>query len=62
MGNRVESLGEIQVDNIHHSLHISQAGYFVIEDDQVCQALFAFGELHVSNVSRHLQFNMCTPL
>ncbi|KAK4823665.1 LOW QUALITY PROTEIN: hypothetical protein QYF61_005017 [Mycteria americana] len=34
MGNCIESLGEIQVDNVHCVPHINQAGYFVIEGDQ----------------------------
>ena len=44
MGNRIKSLGEIQVHNVHRLPHINQAGYFVIEGNQVCQALFALGE------------------
>jgi len=33
----MESLGEIQVDYVHHSPHINWAGYFITENDQVCQ-------------------------
>ena len=44
VGNCIKSFGEIQVDNVHHSPHINQAGYFVIEGDEVCQAQFALGE------------------
>lgn len=41
MGNRIESLGEIQVNNVHRSPNINKAGYFVIDSDQVCQAQLA---------------------
>jgi len=44
VGNHIESLGEIQVGNVHCSPHISQGGYFVAEGNQVCQAQFALGE------------------
>lgn len=30
--------------NIHCSSHINQAGYFIVEGNQVCQAPFALGE------------------
>lgn len=38
VGNCIESLAEIQVDNVLCSPCINQAGYFVREADQVCQA------------------------
>jgi len=38
VGNRIKSLGEIQVDNVHCLLYINQAIYFVLEGYQVCQA------------------------
>lgn len=45
MGNCVKSLGEVRVDSVYRSPSISQAGDFVVEDDQVCQARFVLGEL-----------------
>lgn len=44
MGSHIKSLGEFQVDNVHHLPHINQASYFVIKGDHVCQAQVALGE------------------
>ncbi|KAK4828650.1 hypothetical protein QYF61_000298 [Mycteria americana] len=44
MGNRIESLGEIQVDNVHRSPHINQAVYFVVKGYEVCQARFTLAQ------------------
>lgn len=44
MGNLTESLGEIRIVNVHLLPLINQAGYFVVEGNQDCQAQSALGE------------------
>lgn len=55
-GNPMKSLGEIQEGSVHRSSHISQDGYFVIEDNHVCQVVFALVEsvLDFPNHTLHL--------
>ncbi|XP_010004784.1 PREDICTED: zinc finger C2HC domain-containing protein 1A [Chaetura pelagica] len=37
VGDRIESLGEVQVDNVHHLPCINQAGYFAVEGEVTVQ-------------------------
>jgi len=44
MGDSVESLAEVEVDNIHGSPLISPYGHAIVESYQIGQALFPLGE------------------
>ena len=44
MGDSVESLAEVEVDNIHCSPLIHPASYAIVESYQIGQAWFPLGE------------------
>jgi len=44
MGDCVESLAEVEVDNIHGSPFIYPASHVIVESYQIDQALFPLGE------------------
>lgn len=61
VGNCIQSLGQIQVDNVHCLPHINQAGYLVVEDDQVCQARFTLGESVLAFPNHVLHLSCSSP-
>lgn len=57
----VKSLGEDQVNSVSCLPSISQVSYFVVEDDQVCQAWFAPDESMLAFPTHMLQLTCGTP-
>lgn len=51
VGKWIESLAEAQVDEKHHFSHVSWAGYFVVEDNQVFWAWFILDESAFPNLA-----------